>query len=115
MARLITIKKRADFLRAARGRRWGTGNFLVQVRRRGDTADAPARFGFTVTKKLGNAAVRNRIRRRLKAAARELQGAGAPGHDYVLIARGGAVKAPFHTLRDEIARAARLTEKAGAR
>lgn len=114
MAKLITIKKRGDFLRAARGRRWGTANFLVQVKRRPDGAGEPARFGFTVTRKLGNAVTRNRIRRRLKAALRAARDAGAPGHDYVLIARGGAVKAPFHMLREEIERAARLTEKAGA-
>lgn len=62
-------------------------------------AAQPARFGFTVTKKIGNAVVRNRIRRRLKEAVR-LHGALAarPGTDYVLVGRRAALDQPFDEL-----------------
>ncbi len=65
----------------------------------------PARFGFTATKKLGNAVMRNRIRRRLKEMVRLVAPVHARnGHDYVLIARDVAATRPFHVLeRDLIA------------
>ena len=69
------LKKRADFLAAAKGRRQHQRCFVLQGRQRevageaSENADAP-RFGFTVTKKVGNSVVRNRIRRRLREAAR---------------------------------------------
>jgi ribonuclease P protein component len=63
-----------------------------------DGARSP-RFGFTVTKKIGNAVVRNRIRRRLKEAVR-LAGAerGEAGIDYVLIGRRAALSLEFDRL-----------------
>lgn len=67
------------------------------------TAPTPPRFGFTVTKKLGNAVVRNRIRRRLKAAVGLLASTHArPGHDYVLIARSPALVRAFADLKKEL-------------
>lgn len=61
------------------------------------------RFGFTVTKKLGGAVVRNRIRRRLKAAILELvDGHARPGFDYVLIARKAALDRPFAALKKDL-------------
>lgn len=84
------LRKRADFLRAAQGRRQGTAGFLLQARNRGD-ASAAVRVGFTCSRKLGNAVVRNRAKRRLRAVAREvLPGAARPGWDYVLVGRPGA-------------------------
>ena len=65
-----TLKKRAEFLRLRGGARWATPSCVVETKPAADpgaTARGP-RFGFTVTKKLGNAVVRNRIRRRLRAA-----------------------------------------------
>lgn len=86
----LTLKKRADFLRAAQGRRQGTAGFLLQARNRGD-ASAAVRVGFTCSKKLGNAVARNRAKRRLRAIAREvLPGVARPGWDYVLVGRPGA-------------------------
>ena len=84
------LRKRADFLRAASARRQGMPGFLVQARARGD--DSPAiRVGFTCSKKIGNAVLRNRATRRLRALARAvLPGRAQPGWDYVLVGRPGA-------------------------
>jgi ribonuclease P protein component len=79
--------------------------FVLQVRDRADD-DATARVGFTVTKKIGNAVIRNRMKRRLRALARELLPAnGVAGADHVLIGRSGGVERDFATLRDELVRA----------
>lgn len=65
-----------------------------------------ARFGFTITKKIGNAVVRNRIRRRLKAALTDLASQHAsPCHDYVVVARTPAFDIPFATLQKDLERA----------
>lgn len=82
-----TITKRADFLAAARAHRQGSKAMMVQARRRGGD-DGAIRVGFTCSKKVGNAVTRNRAKRRLRAAARELlPELGRPGYDYVLIGR----------------------------
>lgn len=67
---------------------------------------APARLGFTVTKKVGNAVVRNRVRRRLRAAARlVLKDRPASGVDLVLIGRAATIACPFATLTGDLERA----------
>jgi ribonuclease P protein component len=110
------LKRRADFLRAAAGRRFHGKAFTLQsaVRRIaagssdvGKQAEPePPRFGFTVTKKIGNAVVRNRIRRRLKEAVRTLDPLPARAeHDYVMIARIEALKLSFTALQAELFRA----------
>jgi len=92
-ARPQTLRKRADFLAAARARRASTPAFTLQARQRPDSAaeHAPAalvRIGYTCSKKVGNAVARNRAKRRLRALAAEiLPTAGQPGWDYVLIGR----------------------------
>jgi ribonuclease P protein component len=87
---LSVIARRADFLRAAQGRRQGTAGFLLQARDRGDGLPG-ARVGYTCSKKIGNAVVRNRAKRRLREVARAVLAAGAqPGWDYVLVGRPGA-------------------------
>ena len=79
--------------------------FVLLVRPRGDE-DTGIRIGFTVTKKIGNAVVRNRMKRRFRALAREhLPTRGIPGADHVLIGRAGAIERDFSTLSDELQRA----------
>ena len=98
------LKRRADFLAAARGVRAQTAPFLVQARDRGDRGKP--RIGLTVTKQSGNAVERNRIRRRLRAAADSvLARGGRPGFDYVLIARRAALSAPFEAMLHDLERA----------
>ncbi len=116
---LVTIKRRAHFLRVRGGARWACACFALECRSRvfearvqpqsvgADTGSKPpseesqtgARFGFTVTKKLGNAVVRNRIKRRLREAVRHSASPySLPDHDYVLIAREAALRRPFADL-----------------
>lgn len=87
------ITKRRDFLAAARARRWVAKGMLVQGRKRrdGEPHDpALVRVGYTCSKKVGGAVVRNRAKRRLRAAAAEvLPAQGRPGWDYVLIGKAG--------------------------
>jgi ribonuclease P protein component len=105
-----TIRKRADFLAANRGKRFVTPGFILLVHVRGD-ADPAMRAGYTVTKKIGNAVVRNRLKRRLRAAvAGQLGRHGIPGADHVLIGREGGLARAFADLEADLARAlARLS------
>jgi ribonuclease P protein component len=108
---LETLTQRRDFLAANRGRRVATPGFVLLVHPRGDS-DPRMRVGFTVTKKIGNAVVRNRCKRRLRALAREvLPGAGVAGADHVLIGRDDTPTRDYAALRADLeaalARAAR--------
>ena len=79
--------------------------FVLQVRDRADD-DVSVRVGFTVTKKIGNSVVRNRMKRRFRSLARELLPTmGISGADHVLIGRSGGVERDFATLRDELTKA----------
>ena len=92
------MRRRSDFLAARRGERRGGPWFSLEVLDRG-SPDAPPRLGLTVTKKVGNAVVRNRIRRRLREAVRtEVARDMAPGHDYVVVARAEVGTMPFEAL-----------------
>ncbi len=98
------LKKRREFLNVAKGRRLHTGLFSLQSVRRDDAA--PARTGFTVTKKVGHATERNRVRRRLKEAVRLAgEGLGQAGHDYVIVGRRDVLSARFTDICTEIAEA----------
>jgi ribonuclease P protein component len=103
--RLITLSKRADFLAANGGRRTTTPGFVLLVRDREDS-DPAMRVGFTVTKKIGGAVVRNRMKRRFRALAREIVPArGVSGADHVIIGRANGVERDFDLLRSELERA----------
>lgn len=81
--------------------------FVLLVRAR-DDGDAAMRLGITVTKKIGNAVVRNRMKRRFRALAREfLPELGLAGADHVLIGREGGVERDFGQLREELRKALR--------
>lgn len=103
--RLEVMRKRADFLRAARAKRSGQPGFLLQARKRDD--DEPPRVGYTCSKKIGNAVTRNRAKRRLREAARLVLGAEAKqGWDYVLVGRPTeTVSRPFDQLVADLQRA----------
>ena len=81
--------------------------FVLLVRDRGD-GDPAMRLGLTVTKKIGGAVVRNRMKRRFRELARELlPTSGISGADHVLIGRAGGVERDFGLLRQELAKALR--------
>jgi ribonuclease P protein component len=95
------LKKRADFLACARAPSCARGAVVVQARPR-DQAPL-VRAGFTATKRVGGAVVRNRAKRRLREAARRLLAEHArPGFDYVFIARPGAATRPWARLLDDV-------------
>src|ERR1700747_1785497 len=88
-ARIARLTRRADYQRAARGKRWRSEAFILQARRRETGEDAAgARVGLTATRKIGGAVERNRIRRRLREALRRTGNLEAKAdHDYVLVAQ----------------------------
>lgn len=143
--RLCTLKRRGEFHRVRGGTRWSGRAFLLEGKRRAMTAEptpiasvtstaatpddpappaklakaplpATARFGFTVTRKLGGAVQRNRIRRRLREALRlHAAEAAASDFDYVLVARPDAVSLPFAAIeRDVQAALAHVARKSKA-
>lgn len=105
--KIQTITARADFLRLNRGRK-SVSPFVILRSGPGPSPES-MRVGYTVTTKCGNAVVRNRIKRRLRALAAELlPEMGKPGTDYVFIAIAGAkpsaADADFDTLREAVQR-----------
>ncbi|GGB15823.1 ribonuclease P protein component [Sphingomonas metalli] len=101
------LTRRRDFLAANAGRRAPMPGFVLLVQSR-DDGDAMMRVGYTVTRKIGNAVVRNRMKRRFRELAREiLPTAGISGADHVLIGRSGGIERDFASLRSELAKALR--------
>jgi len=97
------IRKRADFLAANRGLRVARPGFVLLARRNDGLGK---RFGVTVTKKIGNAVVRNRMKRRFRELLRAaLPAEGLPDHDHVLIGREGGVERDFALMRGELSAA----------
>jgi ribonuclease P protein component len=96
------LKKRRDFLAAAKGRKATRRAFVLEMRARGD--EGPPRLGLTVSKRVAKSAVeRNRIRRRLREAARLVgDDAAKAGHDYVVVGRRAALTEPFADLRSAL-------------
>lgn len=98
---LHRLRKRAEFLFVQKGRRAGRPLVTVEARRR--APDGPIGVGFTASKKVGGAVVRNRAKRRMRAAAAELLPLlGRPGVDYVLVARPATGAAPWPALLDDV-------------
>lgn len=107
------MARRADFLAANRGRRAPMPGFVLLVRERGD-GDPAMRFGITVTKKIGGAVIRNRMKRRFRVLARELLPTdGIAGADHVLIGRDGGIERDFSLLRTELQKALRKVMRPG--
>jgi len=111
-SRVTTLKRRSEYLRVRKGSRCATAAFVLEAKARDGSTQAAEgpRFGFTVTRHIGKAVERNRIRRRLKAAVRAAVRDAAPNHasgefDYVLIARRAALTSQFAALVSELARA----------
>ena len=96
------IRKRADFLAATRGLRVARAGFVLLVNRAA-AGEGAMRFGVTVTKKIGGAVVRNRMKRRFRALLRELLPIhGIAAADHVLIGREGGIERDFASLRTEL-------------
>lgn len=107
---------RRDYLAANNARRAPMPGFVLLVRERGD-GDPAMRLGITVTKKVGNAVVRNRLKRRFRALAAEILPAeGVEGADHVLIGRVDGLERAFAALRADLSRALvkAMTRPAGA-
>jgi ribonuclease P protein component len=103
--KIETISRRADFLAANGAKRVPMPGFVLLVRRRNDENPA-MRLGITVTKKIGNAVIRNRMKRRFRSLARELlPAAGLAGADHILIGRSSGVGRDFDDLRRELGKA----------
>ncbi|MGC1270498.1 MAG: ribonuclease P protein component [Croceibacterium sp.] len=108
---IAVLQRRADFLAANRGLRIARPGFVLLVRPNCSPAGEPetglgTRYGITVTKKIGNAVVRNRMKRRFRELLRDaLPTEGLPDHDHVLIGREGGVERDFAQLRVELSAA----------
>jgi len=95
------LRRRAEFLAVAAGARVPASAFVLQARRRDDAG--PARVGYTVSKKVGTAVERNRVRRRLKEAVRRSASQHMRcGHDYVIVGRRTALTLDFERLMREL-------------
>jgi ribonuclease P protein component len=103
------LKRRADFLQvAAANRKWVAPGLILQVRRQPSSESEsdhargaplePVRVGFTASRKVGNAVLRNRARRRLRAVAAQVLAQAEPGNDFVLIARPATVDRDYQAL-----------------
>jgi len=104
------LRHRADFLAAASGAKVPTAAFVLQARKRAE--GGPVRVGFTVSRKIGTAVERNRVRRRLKEVVRLSAATGlCCGHDYVLIGRRAALSLPFEQITQDFERALRRVSK----
>jgi ribonuclease P protein component len=100
-AAIAVLRKRAEFVAANRGLRVARPGFVLLAHPNGGLG---VRYGVTVTKKIGNAVVRNRMKRRFRELLRAaLPEAGLPDHDHVLIGREGGIERDFAQLREELA------------
>ena len=119
MSKLQTLKKRPQFQRVRGGGRATAAAFVLEGKKR-EASDAcgaaTAQFGFTITKKIGNAVTRNLIRRRLKAALTALAPRLADASmDYVVVARGPAAKQDYAALVADLTVALKRVSSAAAK
>ena len=101
---ITTLKKRAEFVRIAKtGKKWVTRSLVVQALE-SDCQENSIRFGFTATKKIGNAVTRNRVKRRLRVLARDIlpQIKKTSGIDIVLIGRYTTATQEFSDLQNDL-------------
>jgi ribonuclease P protein component len=99
------MTRRADYLAANKGQRVPMPGFVLLVRDRKD-GDPALRLGITITKKVGGAVIRNRMKRRFREIARALlPELGIAGADHVLIGRGGGIERDFDALKAELQKA----------
>jgi ribonuclease P protein component len=104
------LRQRKDFLAAATGVSAPTPGFVVQERQRGD--GCPARVGFTISKRVGGAVERNRVRRQLREIVRLSAATGLhAGSDYVVVGRRAALGIPFVRLTEDFSGALKRLEK----
>lgn len=100
---ISVLTRRADFLAANSGTRNARAGFVLLTR---PNDGQGIRYGITVTKKIGNAVVRNRMKRRFRELLRAaLPVQGLANHDHVLIGRAGGVERDFHRMADELTQA----------
>ncbi len=113
---LVGLQHRRDFLAAAKARKAVTDGFILQYRARRDDSD-DIRVGFTASKKVGNAVIRNRAKRRMRALANGLlPTCGEAGCDYVLIARKNTtIDLPFDALSRDFLKAIERSRPSGTR
>lgn len=109
------IRKRPDFLSANRGKRFVTANFVLLAHKRRSDHAIPAqtvRYGITVTKKIGNAVARNRMKRRFRALLAEvLPDKGIPGVDHIMIGRKSVQEADFAAMKADLEKGLRYLAK----
>jgi len=107
------LRRRADFLNAATGSKAPAAPFVLQAVKRGE--DGSARIGFTVSKKVGTAVERNRVRRRLREIVKQSTAPMRLGYDYVLVGRRAALAEPFDRMVTTFDAAVRRVHAASAR
>jgi len=114
LGKLGVLKKRSEFLFVREGRYQACGGVVIQARKKPESTII--RVGFTATKKVGNAVIRNRAKRRLRSVALEtLPDLGQKGTDYVFIARNSTTSTPYDALVGDAQKAlsslAQMTKK----
>lgn len=102
-ARIYTLTRRADFQRLTRhGRKKVMPGLIVQALESSQQGGQGLRIGFTVSRRVGGAVIRNRAKRRLRAVAREVLANDAAGHDVVIVGRKDTPRRPFQLLVDDL-------------
>ena len=112
MKKIIVLKKRKDFLRAAKGVRMVVSTAILQAARSLSEEEIPFKIGFTASKKIGKAHIRSRAKRRLRAVVREVfPELALPNVEYVLISRFNTAYCPYQDLKSDIKWALKKTNK----